>query len=242
MKKLISFLFLIPLFLLLSSCKRQNPVEMDDGSFLSLNGKIENWTSGNKCSAVFLSMTITSETSPDSGTTFAIGKAEIDGQGNFTMANIPPPPDTLYHLTEESGNIGFFYNYPVNFHGYTNPFISVLDSAKNFKSYLIYSTQSTSVLPYINENTVIGDYTMVYQYSDRDITIDSSNTNSGANNVTLHFTYKVSLKKGWNKMYAVTTAVSSTDRSATWTTTTPETPGKWYMCNRYLKTKQNLFQ
>ena len=227
---------------MLSSCSRQNPVDADEGTFTVLTGTIDNWSSGKGCSAVFINLVFTSETSPDSGQTFIMGKSSIDELGNFHIENISTLPDTLNRIYEEPGNYGLFSSYHVDFHGYTNPFITVLDGTNNFKGYLIYSTQSTSVLPYINENAVVGDYTMMYQYSDMDISIDSSSTGLGANDVTLSMSYKVSLKKGWNKMYAVTTYVSTTERKALWTTTPPETPGKWYLCNRYFKGKLNLYK
>jgi len=237
------YILLVGFIFVLSSCSRQNPVDVDGEVFTHLSGRIENWNSGKGYSAVFIYLVFSSETSPDAEQTFIMGKSSVDEFGGFHMENISALPDTLNRIYEEPGNFGLFSSYRVDFHGYTTPYITVLDSANNFKGYLIYSTQSTSVLPYINENAVVGDYTMMYQYSDRDMSLDSSSTGiTGANNTTLSLTYQLSLKKGWNKIYVVTTYVSGSDRKALWTTTAPETPGMWYLCNRYFKCKMNVFK
>jgi hypothetical protein len=242
MKKTLIVLLSGFLFFVLSSCSKQNPVEVDAGVFSSLSGHIENWSYGSDCSASFIRLVVTTESQPDEGLVISVGEASIDGIGNFSITDITAPPDTLFNGGGLRYNVGLFMTNPVFFHGYTNPYISIVDDAKNFKGYLFYSNQSTSVLPYINENSAVGDYTMMYQYSDRDIVIDSSTVSEGVSSLTLYLTYEMSLKKGWNKIFAITTYVSSTERKALWTTTAPATPGKWYLCNRYFKEKQNLFK
>jgi len=217
---------------LMCSCSKQSPVEAENEALNQLSGSIENWDLGTGCTVTFLDIVATSVDSPYNGIPIIMGKSSIDGQGHFSMQNIQGIPDSLYKMYENPGNYGLFENYSIDFHGYTNTYIMVRDSANRFKGYLIYSTQSTTVLPYVNENSIVGDYTMTYQYSNRDISIDSSSTGQGVNNLTLTLTYKMSLKKGWNKTYVVTTYVSGSERHALFTTTTPKTPGKWCLCTR----------
>lgn len=226
---------------LIQSCSKQNPVEVDAGVFSSLSGRIENWSYGSGYSASFLRMVITAETSPDVGTIISIGNASIDIHGGFSITEITAPPDTLYNIGGRMYNIGLFGDYPVFFHGYTNPSISVVEGSNNFIGYLVYGNQPKSVLPYTGNTAEVGDFSMMYQYSDRTIQIDTATTGTTINDMVLKLTYHMSLKKGWNRIYVITTYVSTTERRAIWTTDTPNTPGQWYMVTRYFKGKQNLF-
>lgn len=242
MKKTLIALLSGFLFLVLSSCSKQNPVEVDAGVFSSLSGRVENWSYGGGCSASFLTMMITTETSPDVGTIISIGNASIDIHGGFLISEITAPPDTLYNIGGRMYNMGLFGNYPVFFHGYTNPSISVVDGSNNFIGYLVYGNQPNSVLPYVSNTAEVGDFSMMYQYSDRSIEIDSTSTGTTVNDMVLKLTYHMSLRKGWNRIYVITTYVSTTERRAIWTTDVPNKPGKWYMVTRYFKGKQNLFK
>jgi hypothetical protein len=242
MKKTATIFFAGVLFFLISSCSKQNPVEAEGGLFTALSGRIENWTHGSGCRASFIRMVITTVASPDSGMLISIGSASIDASGNFTMTNITAPPDTLFNSGGKQTNAGLFSNYPVFFHGYTNPSLGVTDGSNNYIGYLIYANQSISVLPYVSSTAAVGDFTMMFQYSDRAIEIDSSSTGTTVDSMALRLTYHMSLKRGWNKIFAITTYVSTTERRATWTTDVPSTPGRWYICNRYFKGQVNLFK
>ena len=240
MRNFICFSVVVFSFFFFSSCHRQNPIDTGDSNAgFSLSGKIENWRLGSDKSAALIYYTTTSETSPDAGKTVLFGVGKIDSSGNFAITNVPALPDTLFPM--ENGrqyNVGLFSDDSLFFHGYTISSISILGSGPTFvTSNLFYSTQWISVLPYVNTTSVVGDYTMMLQYTDRDVTRDSTSTSLGVYDLMFHFTYKVSLKKGWNRIYIITTAVSDSSRSALWTTDAPSTTGKWYYSSRYFKMK-----
>ncbi len=230
--------FLLGLSLLIaSSCSKQNSVEYDNGAITSLNGQFVNWSLGTDKSLAMVYYIVTTVDNPDTGWVLKFGTTNISAQGEFNYATLPAVPDSMFHMNK---NVGIFESYPVFFHGYTVMQFTVLDANDKSLSYGFYSTQSISVVPYTNNDCKVGDYSMFLQYSDRDISIDSSSSGLGIFNLTLNFKYKVALKKGWNKMYAVITGVSTTTRNVTLTTETPAGEAKWYLTNRYFKTKNFL--
>ena len=238
MRRVISFSLLVCFCLICSSCTKQNVVDPGDSGGFTISGKIENWSLGSDKRAALIYYVTTAETSPDSGTTTLFGVSAIDAQGNFAFTNIPAPPDSLFPVNNgRQYNVGLFSDDSLFFHGYSITTINIINSKQEFVSNLFYSNQQLSVVPYTNTSASVGDYTMMYQYVDRDIIRDSATSGPGIFNLTLYLTYKVTLKKGWNKIFAITTAVSDSSRSALWTTDAPSTAEKWYLSNRYFKMK-----
>lgn len=235
-KSFIGILSVIAL-ILLSSCSKQNSVEIDNGAITTLSGQIKNWTFGSGKSLAMVYYIVTTEESPDTGWVMKFGTTNISAQGEFKYEPLPAVPDSMFHM---NNNVGLFESYPIFFHGYTVTQFSVLDANSKFLNYAFYSTQSVSVVPYTNNDCKVGDYSMFLQYSDRDITIDSSSSGVGVFDLTLNFKYKVALKKGWNKLYVVITGVSTTTRDATWTTEPPAGEAEWHLTSRYFKSKNLL--
>ncbi len=232
MKKTIIVLLSCVLIAALCSCGKQNSVEVDNGAITSLRGQFVNWSLGADKTLAMVYYIVTTEDSPDTGWVMKFGTANISAQGEFKYDPLPTIPDSMFHMNQ---NIGMFESYPIFFHGYTVTQFSMLDANNTFLKYGFYSTQSVSVLPYTNTDCKAGDYSMFLQYSDRDISIDSSSSSLGVFDLTLNFNFKVSLKKGWNKLYAVVTGVSTSTRNVTWTTETPAGEAKWYMTSRLMK-------
>ena len=233
MRELISFFTIFLFCCCFSSCQRQNPVNTDQSSTgFSLSGKIDAWNLGADKSAIFISDMTTTQLARVAVVRPWFGVAKIDSVGDFFLKDIPQPPDSLfYYISGLPCNSGLLSEYHGFIHAYTVSSLAIANEAGQYVAQVFYSTQPYNLYPQGSNLAVVGDYTMFFQYTDRDIRIDSAT--SSQSSYTLNTTYALSLKKGWNKMYLVLTYLSDTEKRVLWTTDAPKTEGKWYFLRNY---------